>query len=870
MPESSLFLYQKIQSAKEFGASKEIPSFMIDNLSPNISLRDYQKEAIEYTLIYLEGSLSKNKQTHILYHMATGSGKTVIMAMDILYYYSLGYRNFLFFTNQTNIVSKTRFNFLQKNNSKYLFNDTITINGNIVRIKEVRNFQSYDRNAINICFDTVQSIHDSLSIVKENSIGIEDFENEKVVLIADEAHHLNSSTSKDNKKDNKTWEETVDSIFHANKDNVLLEYTATCDVKDSNVKSKYLDKMVYNFSLKEFREAGYTKEFANLQTDTDKWTRTIQALILSEYRKLLFESHGISKKPVVLLKSDEIKNSNLFYEEFYEKLKNLDVSFIESIKESNNENYLFKNAFNFFKSSGLSLNDLVELIKSDFAFTNAINMNTLTPETEEMVNNLDEKDNHYRIIFTVDKLTEGWDVLSLFDIVRLYETRQVGHKGAISNYTISEAQLIGRGARYCPFAFDKEQVPEKRKYSDYLDSNAICETLLYHCMQEARYISELKKALQETGLMPDNEPVKVDYRLKDTFKKTYAFMEGYVFVNEKEEVSRETVYSLPLSVRTHGAVHKCSNSAMVELLLVESDEEGKEKEETSIKVKDIFYPIVYKAYRCFDSTLSFDKLLKQFPHLKDVKEFLTSTDYLGDFPITFIHDKDEPLTSNDLLEGCKKCLEYISDYVTKIVVTYRGTDKFVGKRISSTFTDKTRYYTRDKNDESWGNGVSQRDSMVEPIYQLDLSNKDWYAYNDNCGTSEEKKFVKYFSTIVEDLKKEYEQVFLIRNELTVAIFDFDTGSKFEPDYVLFLRKKNEKGKYSSINIFIEPKGKHLLEKDKWKNKFLLELHDKGIPTTVFAETDSFVIWGTPLYNESMTKEYFVEYSAKMFDELKKI
>jgi type III restriction enzyme len=68
--------------------------------------------------------------------MATGSGKTVIMAMNILYYYNLGYRNFLFFTNQTNIVSKTRINFLEKSSSKYLFNETININGENVKIKE--------------------------------------------------------------------------------------------------------------------------------------------------------------------------------------------------------------------------------------------------------------------------------------------------------------------------------------------------------------------------------------------------------------------------------------------------------------------------------------------------------------------------------------------------------------------------------------------------------------------------------------------------------------------------------------------------------------------------------------------------------------
>ena len=52
-----------------------------------------------------------------------------------------------------------------------------------------------------------------------------------------------------------------------------------------------------------------------------------------------------------------------------------------------------------------------------------------------------------RVIFSVNKLNEGWDVLNLFDIVKLYKTQN-------KTETIREAQLIGRGARYCPFDFE--------------------------------------------------------------------------------------------------------------------------------------------------------------------------------------------------------------------------------------------------------------------------------------------------------------------------------------------------------------------------------------------------------------------------------
>ena len=57
--------------------------------------------------------------------MATGSGKTIIMAGLILYLYEKGYRNFLFLVNLENIINKTKDNFLNNQSTKYLFNDNI-------------------------------------------------------------------------------------------------------------------------------------------------------------------------------------------------------------------------------------------------------------------------------------------------------------------------------------------------------------------------------------------------------------------------------------------------------------------------------------------------------------------------------------------------------------------------------------------------------------------------------------------------------------------------------------------------------------------------------------------------------------------------
>lgn len=869
------FLYEKIQTLKEAGLTAEIPQFLLDNLSPNIILRDYQKEAIKDTLIYLNSNLSKNKQTHILYHMATGSGKTVIMAMNILYYYSLGYRSFLFFTNQTNIVSKTKKNFLKSLSSKYLFVDEIIIGGNRVPVKEVENFQDIDENAINICFNTVQGIHSGLTLVREDSITIEDFEDRKIVLIADEAHHLNSTTAKDKEENvaNETWEDTVNRILFANKDNVLLEYTATCDVQDVNVRNKYLDKIVYNFDLRRFREAGYTKEFANLQSNNDKFGKTLQALIMSEYRKLLFEQNNVSIRPVVLLKSKKIKDSNGFYREFYQKLALLTAEQILAIKTSNAENQLFVNAFKFFENNDISLDALVDLIKLDFAIEHSVNMNEFSKENEEIVNSLDEKDNHYRLVFIVDKLTEGWDVLSLFDIVRLYETRQGGANGAISKYTISEAQLIGRGARYCPFKFDDDQQRDKRKYSDYENPNAICETLLYHCMQDSRYITELNNALKSTGLLPENEVITIEYQLKDSFRKTKAYLEGYVFLNDRIEVSRDTVHSLPDKIRLMPISYKCTSGVASFAVFMDDTHIGitaSLKDLPPINFGLMEKNIVYKAFRCFANTLSFDKLKKQFPHLKSVSEFLFDENYLGAIPITFFAVEGQLPSIEDKLNVCKQVFQIVSDYVQKIEVTYKGTYEFRGYPIYEKFTNRTRNITRSQEDASWGEGISQASGLVEASYRIDLSDKDWFVYNDNYGTSEEKKFVKYFSTKIEELKQTFDKIYLIRNELQVCIYSFDDGSKFEPDYVLILNKEQE-GKTKDnlyICMFIEPKGEHLLEKDSWKGELLMQLVEKGIPIVQFADDNEYRIWGSPLYNESVTKSSFIEYLTDLVMSIK--
>ena len=123
-----MYLYEKIETRKEAGAvTQEIPSYIINNLNPELSLREYQKQAFINYIYYYENPNLKRMPTQNLFHMATGSGKTLIMAGLILYLYKKGYRNFLFFVNSTTIIKKTKDNFLNNQSIKYLFNNQINI-----------------------------------------------------------------------------------------------------------------------------------------------------------------------------------------------------------------------------------------------------------------------------------------------------------------------------------------------------------------------------------------------------------------------------------------------------------------------------------------------------------------------------------------------------------------------------------------------------------------------------------------------------------------------------------------------------------------------------------------------------------------------
>lgn len=853
------FLYEKLNSLREYGNTVLLPAYIQENLNPKFELRPYQRQAFENFITHFE-STKCPKPTQVLFHMATGSGKTLIMAGLMLYLYKRGYRNFLFFVNLSNIVEKTKENFLNAVSSKYLFADEIVLDGERVRINQVDNFQYADQEAINICFATTQGLHMDMWLTKENGMSFDDFDEQKIVLISDEAHHLNVDTKKKMSADEQTnyhsWEETVKNIFYRNSDNVLLEFTATCDLTNQAIRAEYESKIIFDYALAKFYNDRYSKDIVTLRSELPVMERALQALVLSQYRLKVFQNHRLGIKPVLLFKAAKIADSIKFMKDFIETVKKLTGTQLSDLSNSCTSEIMNK-AFAYFRNNGISFETLAAELRDDFSEEHCVSVNDDNDATQKQIllNSLEDEDNPYRAIFEVKKLDEGWDVLNLFDIVRLYETRQSSGK-KISSATISEAQLIGRGARYCPFQISNDQPKFQRKYDEDVTSELrVCETLYYHCQNDHRYVTELHNALRQIGLDTD-KIVKREYVLKPDFKATDIYKQGYIFLNDREIKDRKNIVGLTPTVRDcvyrYHAETGASGIDYVMEELSQSTDSAPELTTSRMTISDIAkinYAIVNKALAKYP-IFKFSTLRSYFPNITSMRQFITDSSYLGAVHLE-IQGVGKP-TTETLYKAVLYVISKIAGSIASIEETYQGKKEFRPRYIRDIFRDKTVNYT---NPHDGGVGISQNDPSVENSWKIDLSKEDWFAYTDNYGTSEEKAFVAYFRGYVDDLRKKYDRIYLVRNERAFHIYSFEDGERFEPDYVLFLQKDKTDG-FEQLQIFIEPKGEHLIEKDKWKEKFLLQLKKEAIPTKIIVDSNDYRIWGLPFFNQMQRMKEF--------------
>lgn len=849
--------------AKNNIIDSNVPGFVAGNLYH--TLREYQEEALGRFFYYMSEYEDRKKPTQLLFEMATGSGKTLVMAGCILWLYKQGYRNFIFFTRLGNIIEKSKENFADLHSNKHVFDGGIEIDGQRIDVNIVDNFQDGNIDDINLVFMTTGKLHGRMNEPRENSLTLEDFDNEKVVLIGDEAHNLNAVTksqsqlSVGDEDDLNHWETTINRIFKSNKENVLLEFTATANLDDEDVAEKYADKLLYTYSLKEFREKGYSKDVYMTISGADPIQRALQALILSQYRRKVAEANGIALKPVVLFKVKYIKDLEKLREDFDEMIKGLSANDIKAVVADIGERAPdLEQAFTYFNEHDISFDVLVEEIKRAFRAENRIftHHKSLAEDTQKALNNLEQ--NHYRAVFAVDQLNEGWDVLNLFDIVKMDDS-------FTRNTSQQERQLIGRGARYCPFGDPNDDLYFKRKFDEETDNELrIIEKLNYHCQHEKSYITDLKKGLQEDGIMPKTrEPKEVNMRLKDKVKENDFYQKAIAFENKQVPKELPNLEALEKTAAEDTYTHHLSGAGTTESEVFGESEEGvDEVRETStrqILLSEVDENLLRGVLDRF-MVFSFDSLSSLFPSLDSIEEFITADDYLAGITIEVKGEvtRLDNLTRSDMFKVLSAEMKKLAEDIQTEKTGYEGSATFypvsVEKRLEDNMqnNEKTLHIVRTDGEER---GVGMRETDEDDL-RMDVRERDWYMFEENYGTSEEKSFVKFLDDAMSDLEKTFEDIYLLRNEKFFKLYDFDQGRRFEPDFLLFAKEKNGEDKKLHYQLFVDPKGEGWRDKDMWKQEFLEKIEEEFQLQPGFEyENKKFRLVGLPFYTENKNDSF---------------
>ncbi|WP_248420191.1 DEAD/DEAH box helicase family protein [Helicobacter pylori] len=765
-------------------------------------LRNYQKQAINN---YLEKRQSNPFQKHFMFEMATGSGKTLVMAGLILECYKQGYQNFIFFVNSTSILEKTKLNFTDSVSSKYLFSENITINDENTEIKSINNLNESQASAINIYFSTIQGLFSLFTKAKENAISIEDLKDQKLVFLADEAHHLNTETKKKlsdaESSEKHNWESVVKLALEQNKDNLLLEFSATIP-NEKSVKDKYENLKVIAYTLKEFSEDKFCKNIYSLSYENkESETRFLGACVSSLYKELLAQHHNIENfKPCILFKSERIEDSKENQERFNAFLENLSPLDLENFF-NHSRNDFFKDAKNFFDKQHYTPN-LATLLQTKFKKSVQINTNNEKELEKSMLllNSLEDRQNPKRVIFSVDKLNEGWDVLNLFDIVRLKNK-------ASQKDTTKDAQLIGRGARYYPFSYNDLKPSSiefyQRKF-DLFNPLSALERLDYHAIYDSEFIAKLNNELQDLGLG---------------------------FVNEKQ--------TIPLTPTKHFKCYYASNTKNKKKNLFNKDY----TDHVKVKLQSLHVPLF--AFGVREKKVDFKEENKG-----DKTYFKTYT--LDKIPINYFLKalNLKNLDFKTLKKAFKKHafnnkVGFIERYISPLKTNFHKNQKFDDNKnllklavyIIENLKD-TLLKEQDKYDVSaleLKEFETHNRSLIASEFEKDIPLYEWLLFKDmrKLDSDLERDFLDFINDHKEVLDKKFKEWCVLRNDHFTELKVFCNienspyyAQGFEPDFILFAQTHSDE--FLGFTCYMEAKGEHLGHSNAWKEEFLEMLENAAL------------------------------------------
>lgn len=835
------------------------PTYIQDNLMDK--LRPYQAQSLRY-LHYTQSNQDANKiYRHLLFNMATGSGKTMVMAGAILYLFKEHhYQNFIFFVHTDAIIQKTKENLLNPLSAKYLFNQPIEIEKETIFIEAVEQFPIIpQKNTIYLKLSTIHKIHDELKAYKENCVTYEDLKEIPLVLLGDEAHHFNAGTKAKNKSSKEyeeiTWEHTIENILSLRPENRLFEFTATINLDNKDIYSKYKDKIIYQYDLKQFMLDGYSKKVMLLEADQNDNDKMLDAVLLSQYRKMIAIKHNITPfKPIILFKSSQITISKVKQDDFTQIIEDLTPEKIKRYllqKKSHlpSAPSVWHKIIAHYETSDLV--SIVEAIQEDFNLLNILNVNTadLLEDHPILLNTLENNDNPIRAIFAVAKLNEGWDVLNLYDIVRIKEKASSTKSG-----TDSEAQLIGRGARYYPFTYQNEK-SYTRRFDKNTNELGILEQLHYHTINEASYIKALHSSLDQADIIAqsDGDGTVEHAKLKEGFKKSKIYKNGNLYFNEAVEIDDNTrnweSYSLE---STFEVKYKTSHEYSLENLSNDNSE-GETKKQTLTVDERYYYKVIQQI-----SFYHFNNLQRYFPQLRSIKEFIRSEKYLGKLTINVEIPNNitlEDISSKEKLDLVKEIFQRIADNIRRNYKKFKGTYNFISKPIKEIIKDYTIYIDT--------YNVSTSNQKIEA---KSTTGQKWYVYDNAILNQLEHRLVDLLSQFMDKLKQKYSNIYIIRNDEQSSRFkliEFDGVRGFMPDFIMIMIDRIEETYYQ---VLLESKGDDRIQDDGWKEKMLEKINNKEC--IILNDDKDIRLIGIKFFSNKQRQEFIYDMENKLYDDQK--
>jgi len=355
--------------------------------------------------------------------------------------------------------------------------------------------------------------------------------------------------------------------------------------------------------------------------------------------------------------------------------------------------------------------------------------------------------------------------------------------------------------------------------------------------------------------MPPQEPKILSLKVKEDIKKTDFWKNGFIFINQREKTGGLKIESISeiAQTKTYGPIRLKTGEVQEDMLFENGGLQNQQIKTKQIELEYFSEAVIRKAI-AKNNFYRFNNL-KKYLQLDSLNSFIERFKKIEAY-ITTSEKRLQGLTPNDKLEICLAILKQLELYIKSEYTEYKGSRLFIPYSISNIVKDKTlNINIGDNSDQEMGHPMSDPRNVE---LRLDLSKEDWYVYDENYGTSEEKYFIRFIHGIINKLKKRYIDVFLIRNANLFKIYNFSDGHAIEPDFVLFL-KESGNDKWIQYQVFVEAKGTHLLETDRWKEDFLKEIEGSY---EIIAEDKNYKLIGMPFYNEAKKNDFIKVFKEK--------